>query len=104
MRACGSKPPFLPVDVLHGDVGHRALPGADGPDDAEALRAAQHLALHAQALLAVRVDEEARRALAVGGVDVLLPQVERLEHVPIGVDDVIGASHDASPFGSPLTV
>src|SRR5207302_1782367 len=86
------------LDVLHGGVGHRTLPGSDGPDEAEALRTAQHLALHAQALLAVGIHEEPGRAVAVRRVDVRVPQVHRLEHVPIGVDDVVRATHGSSPF------
>src|SRR5207249_9338426 len=85
------------VDILHGALVHRALPGADRPDDAEALRAAQHLALDEQALLAVGVHDEPRRAVTVGRVDVLVPDVHRLEHMSIGVDDVVRARHGSLP-------
>ena len=78
--------------------GTRARRDADGPDDAEALLAAQHLLLDEQPLLAVGVDDDARGALAVGGIDVLVPDVHRLEHVSIGVDDVVRAGHGVTPF------
>src|SRR5947208_16518994 len=47
--------------------------------------------------LAVGVDDHPRRALAIGGVDVLLPDVDRLEDVSVGVDDVVRARHGLSP-------
>jgi hypothetical protein len=82
-----------PVHVLHGGLGHPALAGADGADHVEALLAPEHLPLDEQAFLAVGVDDHPGGALAVGGIDVLVPDVHRFEHVAVGVDDVVGASH-----------
>src|SRR5439155_22024446 len=59
-------------------------------------RIAQQLAFDAQALLAVVVDDEPRPALAEFGIHVLVPQVERLEDVAVGVDYVVRASHRQS--------
>src|SRR5206468_9240973 len=86
------------LDVLHSAVVHRALPGSDPADETEALRAPQDLALDEQPFLAVGVDDHPRRAGAVCGIDVLVPDVDRLEDVSVGVDDVVGARHDQSPL------
>ncbi|PYM40017.1 MAG: hypothetical protein DME16_26840 [Candidatus Rokuibacteriota bacterium] len=85
------------LHVLHGQLGHVTLPGSDGPDVAQALRAAQDLALDIEPLLAVLVHDDPRRAVAIRRIHVLFPDIHRLEHVPIGVDDVVGAGHDRSP-------
>ena len=79
-------------------VGHRvalddALPRADRAGDPEPLRAAENLVLDLQPLLAVIVGDEARRPVAELRVDVVVPQVERLEDMTVGVDDVVGARH-----------
>ena len=85
--------------VLHGGFGgHLTLPGADGPDDAEALLAAQHLPLDEEALLAVGVDDRSGAPARERRVDVLVPDVHRFEHVAVGVDDVVSACHGRSPF------
>ena len=62
IRACGSKPPWRPSTYFI--VARRTLPsrGADAADDAQALRAAEHLALDEQPLPAVGVDDHPRRA------------------------------------------
>jgi hypothetical protein len=61
-------------------------------------RIAQQLALDAEAFLAVLVDDQPRPPLAERRVHVLLPQRERLEDVTIGIDGVVGESHDPTPF------
>src|SRR5262245_5399990 len=50
--------------------------------------------LDQQALLAVLVDVEPQRAVAMSRVNVLLPEVEGVEHVSVGVDDVVRGTHD----------
>ena len=94
MRVEAARTPF---DVLHRDVIDRALTGADPADETEPFRAAQDLAFDEEPLLAVGVDDHPRRALAIRGVDVLLPDVDRLEDVSVGVDDVVRARHGLSP-------
>jgi hypothetical protein len=66
---------------------------ADRAEEAKALRAAQHLPVNGQTLFTVGVEEEPRRAVAVGGIDVLLPQVDGLEHVAVSVDNVVRPTH-----------
>src|SRR5262249_26783089 len=87
------------LDVFHGDVIDRALTGADPADEAEALGTSQNLALDEQSLLAVGVDDHPRLAFAVLGIDVLVPDIDRLEDVSVRVDDVVRARHGRPPFG-----
>jgi len=94
----GIEAALAPVDVLHGLLRHLVVARADGPDHPEALLAAQHLLAHAQALLAVGVHDDLGSALAEGGIDVLVPDVHRLQHMSIGVDHVVGAGHVKAPF------
>src|SRR5436309_1319406 len=90
---------LAPIDVLHRLVFDLALPRADRADHAEALLAAEHLTLDVQALLAIRVAHDPRRAIAELGIDVLVPDVDGLEHVTVGVDDVVGSRHGGPPLG-----
>src|SRR5437763_1971267 len=88
------EPSRLAYIVSHLVVLNDALPRPDAPDRADAaLLAAQHLLLHDEALLAVSLLDDARRPVAEFRVDVMIPQVERLEDVAIGIDDVVGAGH-----------
>src|SRR5262245_43619330 len=88
------------IDVFHGALIDRALPGPDGADHAEALGAAEDLALDEQAFLAVGVDDDPRRPVAEARVDVLVPQVYGLEDVTVGVDDLVGTRHAWPPSGA----
>src|SRR2546426_4641738 len=88
------------LDILHGALVDHALPGPDGADDAEALRAAEDLALYEQAFLAVGVDDDPGRAIPEARVDVLVPQVHGLEDVTVGVDDLVGTRHGWPPSGA----
>jgi hypothetical protein len=54
------------------------LPGADGPEVAEALRPTDHLIFHAQALFAIMINKEAGGAITVGGIHVPMPEINRL--------------------------
>src|SRR5439155_10148278 len=42
---------------------------------------------------AVGVDDHSRRAVAIGGIDVGVEEVDGFEHVSIGVDHVVRACH-----------
>ena len=100
MRACGSNPPFFPSAYLEAVELDRTLPDTDRAEAADPPRIAQQLALDAKPLLAVLVDDQPRPPLAELGIDVFLPQRERFEDVTIGIDDVVGESHD--PFSFPM--
>jgi hypothetical protein len=69
------------------------MPDADRAQAADAARIAEQLAVDAQPFLAVVVDDEARSALAKRGIDVGVPEIERLEDVAVGIDGLIGAGH-----------
>src|SRR5262249_19003858 len=43
------------------------------------------------------VDDQPRRAVAELGIHVVVPEVERLQDMTIGVDDVVDAAHRAPP-------
>ena len=90
------EPATAPLGVFQGVGLDEALPDADGAQAADPPRVAQQLALDAEALLAVLVDDEARPALAEFGVDVVVPEVERLEDVAIRVHHVVRARHGRS--------
>jgi hypothetical protein len=76
-----------------------ALPRADTADAAEAsLRIAERALLNDQPALAVVVLDEARRPITVLRVGVFVPQVERLQDVTVGVNDVISATHNPAPL------
>jgi hypothetical protein len=59
-------------------LGDPPLPGADSTEVAEALRPADHLILHAQALFAIVIDKEAGGAIAIFGIHVPIPEINRL--------------------------
>src|SRR5438445_12878719 len=61
-------------------VGHRivaddAVTGADRAERSKTFAPAKRLAIDAQALLAVRVDKQARRPITKARIDVVLPQI-----------------------------
>src|SRR5205085_12475056 len=75
----------------------RALPRADAAYAAHPLLTAEQLTLDIELFLAgLRIDDEARRAVAILGIHVIVPEIERLQDVTIGVDDVIDAAHQLS--------
>jgi hypothetical protein len=55
--------------------------------------AAEKLLVDQQLLLAVVPDHEPRRPAAKGRVQIIVPQRNRLQHMTIGVDDVVDAAH-----------
>jgi hypothetical protein len=84
-------------------VGHcigldHALAGADCANPADAaLAVANRLLLDNEALFAVFAFHYSRRPVAKSRVDVILPEIEWLENVAVGIDDVINASHGSAP-------
>src|SRR5689334_550569 len=93
------EPALLSLGVFERVGLDRALPDADRAEAADPPRIAQQFALDLKALLAVLVDDKPRPTLAVFGIDVFVPEVERFQDMAVGIDDVIGAGHDPSPFG-----
>src|SRR5436309_5018006 len=87
---------FASFGVFQGAGLDDALSGAHGTQATDPPRITQQLAFDAQALLAIVVDDEPRPALAEFGIDVLVPQVEGLEDVAVGVDYVVRARHRQS--------
>src|SRR5215831_14878294 len=87
--------------LLISQLGRRdsALPRADAADAAEAaLRVTGRALLNDQPALTALLLDKAWRPIAVLGVGVFVPQVERLQDVAVGVDDVVNATHAAAPF------
>src|SRR5262249_7699559 len=82
-------------------VGHcigldHALAGTDCTDPADApLAVADCVLLDNEALFAVFALHYSRRPVAKSRVDVVVPEIERLENVAVGIDDVISASHSS---------
>ena len=92
MRVEPAGPAFL---VFHRVGGNDALARADRADAADAeLCIADRVLLDNQPLFAgLVVLEDARRPVAEFGIDVLVPEIERLQDMSIGIDDVVGAGH-----------
>ena len=90
------EPALAPFGIFQGVGLDDPLPDADGTQAADPARIAQQLAFDAQAFLAVFVDDKPRPALAEFGIDVLVPQIERLEDVAVRVDHVVRARHRQS--------
>ncbi len=89
--------------VFHLGRLDRALARPDTADPAHALLAAEQLALDVELLGAGRgIDDKPRRPVAEFGVHVFVPEIERLQDVPIGIDDVIGAGHRDSLRSGPI--
>ena len=103
MRLCGSNPPGRPSSYFIVCGLDLALARADAADPAHALLAAEQLALDVSfSLPVVVVDDEPRRAVAEFRVHVFVPEIERLQDVPIGVDDVVGAGHRDTLRSGPI--
>src|SRR6516164_2268137 len=93
------KPARLSVLILHRVVDD-TLPRPDraNPPDA-ALAVADRVLFDDEPLLAVLALDDPRRAVAKFRIDVFVPEIQRLEDVPIGIDDVVSATHNPAPFG-----
>src|SRR5580693_6694447 len=85
--------------VCHRIVANDPITRADRAECAKPPASAKRLAIDAQALLAVLVDEEARRPIPKRRIDIVLPEVEWLEDVAVGIDDIVRAIHNPAPFG-----
>src|SRR6266853_3691049 len=95
--------PALPsLAVLQRVIAHDAVAGANRADRPEALLAAKRLAVDAQALLAVLIDEASRRPVTERRIDVVLPQIERLENVTVCVNHIVCQTHHPTPLGPRL--
>ena len=92
------EPARLAVLILHRVVDD-TLPGADRADPADAaLAVADRVLLDDEPLFAVLLLDDPRRPVAERRVDVFVPEVQRLEDVTVGVDDVVSATHNPAPF------
>src|SRR5262249_28880743 len=87
------KPAGLPVLILHRVVDD-ALPRPDRTDPADAaLTVTDHVLLDDEPLLAILAFDDPRRPVAKLRIDVFVPQTQRFEDVPVGVDDIVSATH-----------
>src|ERR1700732_2442131 len=93
MRLCGSNPPGFPslYSIVSSTIPCRA-PAPPAPPD-PALAVAARVLLDDEPLLAVLLLDDPRRPVAELGIDVFIPEIERLENVPVGGDDVVSATH-----------
>ena len=85
--------------VCHRIVAHDTVTGADRAECAKSPAAAKFFAIDAQTLFAVFVNKQARRPITERPIDVVLPQIERLEDVAVGIDDIVRTTHNPPPFG-----
>jgi hypothetical protein len=97
MRVEATLAPFF---ILHRAGGDDALPGADRAGAAEPRPGvAEDLPLDNEPLLAVGALDSARRPVAETRIHAMAPQVERFQHMAVGVDDVVGARPRQFPPG-----
>ena len=93
------EPTGLAVLVRHRVALDDTLPRANGADPADAaLAVADRVLLHNEPLFAVLLLDDPRRPVAKARVYILVPKIQRLEDVPVGVDDVVSATHNPSSF------
>src|SRR4029077_16850815 len=90
---------LLALFVCHRVVADDAVASTNGTQRAKTSAPAERPAVDAQTLLAVLVDEESRRPVTEARIDVLLPQIQGLQDVAVGIDDVVGATQNPHPFG-----
>jgi hypothetical protein len=90
-----------PVGVHHRVGVHGAVARPDATEPSQALRVAEDLAFDEQTLLAVLVEDHARRPLAKRGIHVAVPDVDGLEDVTVCVDDLVRTCHGLPPFSDP---
>ncbi|SRR6266542_7140936 len=94
MRGMRVEPARLAVLVFQRVGSNDALPCADAADPADANpTVTDHVLFDDEPLLAVITLDDARRAITKLRVYVVVPQIERLEDMAIGVDHVISAGH-----------
>jgi len=94
MRLCGSNPPGLPVLILHR-IGRRypcrAPDRADPPDGRAGHRRTACSSMTSRSLAVLLLDDPGR-PVAELGIDVFVPEIERLEDVTVGIDDIVNAT------------
>ncbi len=95
----GIEAAFAALVVCHRIVADDPVASADCTECAKPPAPAKLLAIDAQPLLAVIVDEEARCAIPKRRIDIIHPQIERLEDVAVGIDDIVRTTHNPAPFG-----
>ena len=70
------------------------FPGADAAAQPQSLiSAGEHPPFEDHVLVAALVDMASGRAITKRRIDVILPQVQRLQHMAVRIDNVIGAAH-----------
>ncbi len=82
------------LGVLH--VLDRILAAPDDVDragGADTVKARKRPANEPHHLLAMLVDEIFGGLVAIGGVNIALPQIHRFQHVAVGIDDIVSAAH-----------
>ena len=89
---------LLAFPVCHRVVADHTVTGADRAERAKTSASAKSPAVDAQTLLAVVVDKQARCPVTKARIDVVLPQIQRLQDVAVGIDDIVGATHDPVSF------
>src|SRR5207302_4117806 len=87
------EPALLPLGIFEAVELNGALPHTNGAEAPDPPRVAQQFALDLKAFLAVFVDDKPRPALAELRIDVFVPEIERLQNVAVGIDNIIGAGH-----------
>src|SRR6516165_3154090 len=80
------EPAGFAVLVGHRVVANDTVTSAYGAERCQASAAAKSPTVDPQTLLAVLVNKQPRRAVAERLVDVVLPQIERFEDMPVGID------------------
>src|SRR5882757_2349176 len=77
-----------------------ALPRPDPANPADAdPTVTDRVLLDDEPLLAVLPLDDPRRPVAKRRVDIFVPKIQRLENVPVGIDDIVSATHNPAPFG-----
>ena len=100
MRFMRVEPTRLAVLVRHRVGFDDTLPCTDSADPADADAAvADRVLLDDEPLLAVLRFDDLGRAVPEFPIDVFVPQVQRLEDVPVRIDDVVSTAHNPAPFG-----
>src|ERR1700749_1778988 len=83
------EPAGLAVLVGHRIVAHDAIASANRAERSKALAPAKRLALDTQPLLTILIYKKPRRPITKTRIDVVLPQIQRLEDMAVGIDDII---------------
>src|SRR5581483_11750394 len=104
----GIKPTLAPFGILHANwdvlgmvpLAINAFAHANRPNQSQSRRRAKQLAFHQKSLFAFVIHDEIRRPVAVLRVNVLPPKMPRFQHMAVGINNVIRASHSFPPLHS----